>query len=77
MELVRELSAPMYEFDRTRGVFKLEPKEDIKERIGVSPDLADGLCLTFAQPVAPAWSIQTSRDMPGNARAVIDYSPFG
>lgn len=77
MELVRELSAPMYEFDRTRGVFKLEPKEDIKERIGVSPDLADALCLTFAQPVAPAWSIQASRDMPGNARAVIDYSPFG
>lgn len=77
MELVRELAAPTYEFDRTRGVFRLEPKEDVKERIGRSPDIADALALTFAQPVAPAWSIQTARDMPEHGRAVMAYSPFG
>ena len=77
MELVRELAAPTYEFDRTRGVFKLEPKEDVKERIGKSPDIADALAVTFAQPVAPKWSIQTARDMPHHGRAVMDYSPFG
>ncbi len=77
MELVRELAAPTYEFDRTRGVFKLEPKEGVKERIGKSPDIADALAVTFAQPVAPRWSIQTARDMPTQGRAVMDYSPFG
>ena len=77
MELVRELAAPTYEFDRTRGVFKLEPKEGVKERIGKSPDIADALAVTFAQPVAPRWSIQTARDMPTQGRAVTAYSPFG
>lgn len=77
MELVRELSAPTYEFDRTRGVFKLEPKDAIKERIGKSPDTADALAVTFAQPVSPQWSIQAARDMPHHGRAVMDYSPFG
>lgn len=77
MGLVRELSAPTYEFDRTRSVFKLEPKEDIKERIGSSPDVADALALTFAQPVAPRMDWNYRHDMPTQGRAVMDYSPFG
>ena len=76
MELVRELSAPTYEFDRTRSVFKLEPKEDIKERIGSSPDLADALALTFAQPVAPPWAFESRNDYQPQGRALKDYSPF-
>jgi ribosomal protein L13E len=33
---------------------QLEKKEDIKERLGRSPDLADSLALTLAAPVARA-----------------------
>lgn len=77
MALVRELSALTYEHDRIRGVFKLEPKEDLKERIGVSPDLADALACTFAQPIAPPWSFETRHDYPLHGRAVMEYSPFG
>lgn len=51
-ELTRELTAPTYTF--VNGKFQLEPKDKIKERLGVSPDLADALCLTFAHPEAPA-----------------------
>ena len=31
---------------------KLEPKEDVKERLLRSPDKADALALSFAAPVA-------------------------
>lgn len=50
-ELKRELTAPTYTF--VNGKFQLEPKDMIKARIGVSPDLADALCLTFALPEMP------------------------
>ena len=33
---------------------KLEPKEDIRSRVGFSPDGGDAACLTFAEPVAKA-----------------------
>lgn len=52
--LVRELSAPTYSHDNARGVLQLESKEDIKARIGSSPDRADALALTFAHPVGKA-----------------------
>lgn len=48
-ELVEELTAPTYTFQGDRLL--LEPKDDIKERIGRSPDHADALALTFAHPV--------------------------
>lgn len=51
-ELIGELITPTYTF--VNGVFVLEEKDMIKERIGRSPDLADGLALTFAIPDQPA-----------------------
>ena len=30
----------------------LTPKEEIKDKLGRSPDMADALALTFARPVA-------------------------
>lgn len=45
-ELVRELSAPTYWLEK--GKLRLEEKDQIKARLGYSPDLADALCLTFA-----------------------------
>lgn len=52
-ELKVELCTPTYSHDNARGVMQLESKDDIKERMGYSPDLADALALTFAQSVAP------------------------
>lgn len=48
-----ELTAPTYSYNNA-GLLQLERKEDIKERLMRSPDLADALALTFAAPVAPA-----------------------
>lgn len=50
-ELVAELTAPHYKFDQHSKLI-LEKKEEIKKRTGCSPDIADALALTFAQPVA-------------------------
>lgn len=51
-ELKNELTVCEYKFDQA-GRMKLEPKEQIKEKLGKSPDLADALVLTFAYPVSP------------------------
>ena len=50
-EIVREFTAPTYTFKN--GRFLLEPKEQIKKRMGFSPDVADALALTFAYPEMP------------------------
>jgi len=47
-ELIGELTTPTYTF--VAGKFLIEPKEQVKERLGRSPDLADALALTFAIP---------------------------
>lgn len=44
--LVSELVAPVYTFDQ-RGRRKVESKDDLKKRLGRSPDRADAFCLTF------------------------------
>lgn len=70
-ELARELTAPQYTFQG--GKFLLEPKEQLKKRLGFSPDLADALALTFAEP-----------DMPSNKYGVrlaaqkmsVEFDPF-
>ena len=49
-ELVAELTAATVTFKGDK--FCLDGKDDIKERIGRSPDLADALACTFAFPVA-------------------------
>lgn len=51
VDLKQDLSAPIYWFDAA-GRIQLEPKDDIKKRGLPSPDLADALALTFAQPVS-------------------------
>ena len=50
-EYKRELTAPTYTFQG--GKFRLEAKDQIKERLGESPDMADSLALTFAIDVVP------------------------
>lgn len=47
-DLIKELSAPTYTFQN--GKFVLESKDQIKQRLGFSPDKADALALTFYLP---------------------------
>lgn len=49
-DLVGELTQTTYTFKGDALI--LEPKEIIKAKLGRSPDLADSLALTFAEPVA-------------------------
>lgn len=51
LELKQELASPMYWYAPGTGKIILEPKEDIKGRGLLSPDLGDALVLTFAHPV--------------------------
>jgi phage terminase large subunit len=50
-ELVGELTQPTYFFQN--GKMRIEEKDQIKKRLGKSPDLADALALTFAIPDQP------------------------
>lgn len=72
-ELVRELTAPTYTFQN--GKLRLEEKEQIKARLGYSPDLADALALTFASEIAPR-----PRTLAGavaqRGKAVTDFDPY-
>jgi phage terminase large subunit len=52
LDLDADLTAATYKFDHRNRLF-LESKEDMKKRGMTSPDLADALALTFAQPIAP------------------------
>jgi phage terminase large subunit len=50
-DLAAELTGPLYGFDASNRIY-LEKKEDMKKRGLKSPDIADALALTFAEPVA-------------------------
>lgn len=78
--MLAELTSPTYGFD-TQGKIRLEPKEEIRKRLGHSTDMGDALALTFAVdlPVeaeaclgsqAGAW-----RKLRRNRRKIFD--PFG
>ncbi|MNR15781.1 hypothetical protein D3C85_1323370 [compost metagenome] len=49
-ELEAELTSPEYNHN-ARDQLQLEKKDDIKKRLGISPDDADALALTYAMPV--------------------------
>lgn len=49
-ELKADLVVPTYDYDASNQM-RLESKENIKKRLGKSPDLGDALALTFAFPV--------------------------
>lgn len=70
-ELVAELVTPTYTF--ANGVFVLEEKEQIKKRLGRSPDLADALFQTFAIPDMPGQMLQALR---GRTRVAHDFDPY-
>jgi len=73
-ELRADLCTPTYKVNAA-GKMQLESKEDIKKRGLPSPDMGDGLALTFAQPVA-APDAQPRRAIAQTATRQ-DYKPFG
>lgn len=71
-ELVGELTQPTYFFQN--GKMRIEEKDQIKKRLGKSPDLADALALTFALPDAPG-GMQTGIPRRSQPNA-LDYDPI-
>lgn len=71
-----ELATPTYRYDASNRIV-LESKDEIKKRLpdSGSPDIADALALTFAQPVAPPDPI---REFQRQYRADhdLDYNPY-
>lgn len=61
--LVKELTIPTYSFKN--GKFLMESKEQLKGRLGSSPDLADALALTFAIPDMPKSMIRSNHSHKG------------
>lgn len=72
-ELEEELTSVEYGHTRGADQLILERKEDLKKRIGVSPDNADALALTFAEYVAPR---VPGQDTAGTQSARRDYDPL-
>jgi hypothetical protein len=70
-EMVGELTEPTYTF--VNGVFQLEDKDQIKERLGRSPDLADAYFLTYALEVMPGEVIER---LQRQTRARRDEDPY-
>lgn len=72
-DLRQELTITEYKFTKA-GKQQLIPKEEIKEKLGRSPDLADGLVLTFAKPfVKPS---RLANDFINRNYAMDDYNPL-
>jgi phage terminase large subunit len=67
-ELKAELTTPRYTMKN--GKFLLEPKEEIKKRLGRSPDLAEALAQTFVLPDRPKNLYGHAQPMP---RAITEY----
>jgi len=73
-QLARDLTTPTYTFHN--GKFRLEEKEQIKKRLGFSPNYGDALALTFAFPEMPS---QTSPELWRSRQAdslAHDYDPL-
>lgn len=77
VELRQELCAPNYDYD-PRGRVILDPKDDIKDLLQRSPDLADSWVLTFASPVKPRRRPDAlpERDIKGYGKTDVEYDPF-
>lgn len=69
-ELVTALTETTYSFKG--DAFLLESKDQLKDRIGFSPDHGDAAALTFAQPVER----HAAHPLPGRSMHRADYDPM-
>lgn len=75
--LVSQLAAPTYSFNE-QGRLVVEPKKDVKKRLGTSPDRADALTLTFAVPVVPRAGRAPVPGKSSRLRGTLaEYEPYG
>jgi hypothetical protein len=70
-EMVPEFTEPTYTF--VNGVFILEEKDQVKARLGHSPDYADGYMQTYALPDVPGELMQR---LSGRQRVAQDGDPY-
>lgn len=70
-EMIAELSTTTYSFKGDRMI--LEPKDQVKERLGRSPDISDAFALTFAQPVVSPQQAGITRH---RSKSGLHYDPF-
>lgn len=73
-ELIPELTTPTYTFHN--GVFQLEEKDQVKKRLGRSPDIADALALTYALPDMPADMVAKLRAQSQGTHVQSEWDPF-
>lgn len=80
-ELVAELTTPTYTFKG--GKMILEDKDQVKDRLGRSPDIADALALTFMLPDAPKdiWTrehtiLERLAEQGAGGRMLSDWDPL-
>lgn len=70
-ELTSALTQTTYTFKGDQ--LMVEPKDDIKVKLGFSPDHMDALCLTFAFPVE---KLNQSTMFPVTSTHQVEYNPF-
>jgi hypothetical protein len=70
--LIADLVTPSYSY-KSSGKLILESKDDMKKRLGRSPDSGDALALTFAYPVYPLNQLQSLQQQYGSKK---DYDPY-
>jgi phage terminase large subunit len=73
-EMVAELTSPTYFF--SNGKFQIEAKDQVKKRLGRSPDLADALALTWALPDTPARQGSGIRNLKRERETLDGYDPY-
>ncbi len=73
-ELAKELLAPTYTVKKDKIL--IEEKDQIKKRLGWSPDIADALANTFAFPVMPKMNHANPTANQHQHHAADEYSPL-
>jgi hypothetical protein len=73
-ELVAELTTPTYTFHK--GKFQLEEKDQVKKRLGRSPDLADALALTFGMVEMPSAASLPGMPASQAGKSLSEWDPY-
>jgi phage terminase large subunit len=74
-ELIPELTEPRYGFKG--GKMIIEEKDQLKKRLGYSPDLADALALTYAWPDMPKAEVEAAQRGTKAGRMAMEYDVHG
>ena len=73
-KLITELTTPTYTFHN--GKIRVEEKEQIRKRLGFSPDRADALALTFALPDMPGKLMDSHKLYKGSPKSKTQWDPL-